>query len=66
MHQLAVNENLVRPDAVTHRISWIGGRCDLNLTPLLVRRDCFALRCEALKFLIDALFFDAALALNKG
>lgn len=65
MHELAVYEYLIRPDAVAHRVRWIRHRRDLDLAPLLISRHKLSMGCEVLEFFIDALFFDAALPLDK-
>jgi hypothetical protein len=43
----------------------IRGRSDLNFAPLTVGRHKLPLGCEILELLVDTLFLNAALSLNK-
>lgn len=39
VHNFPVYKDLISTNLVTHHVRWIRGRCDLDLTPLLVCRD---------------------------
>ena len=66
VHKLAINQNLISTDPVAHGIRGIRTRRDLDLAPLTVCGDELALRCALLELGVDALVFDAALALDEG
>lgn len=65
MHKLAINQNLISTDSVAYSICGICNSRDLDLAPLTICRDELALRCALLELGVDALVFDAALALDK-
>ena len=65
MHNLAIDKHLICPNSVAHCVSWIRGRRNLDLAPLLVGGHKFSLRREVLEFLVDALLFDASFTLDK-
>lgn len=65
MHQLAIYEDLIRTNTISDGVGGISGCGDLDLTPLLVRRDKLALGCEPLEFLVYALLFYATFALDQ-
>lgn len=64
VHQLSVNEDLIRTNAVSNGVSGVCDRRDLDLAPLLVRRHDLARRREPLELLVHALLLYTALALN--
>lgn len=52
-------------DTIVDLIRRICRSRDLDLAPLLIRRNEFTLRREFLELLIDTLFLDASFTLNK-
>lgn len=66
IHELTINDLLVGSDAVTRCVCWICGRGNLNFAPFTITGHNLAVRRKLLEAFVDALFLDAALALDKG
>lgn len=66
VHNLAINKHLVSTDSVAHSICGIRSSRYLNLTPLLVGGDKLPLSRKVLELLVNTLFLNATLTLNKG
>lgn len=66
MHDFAIDNCLVCTNPVMNCIRGVCTCSNLNLSPLLVGWNKTAFISESLEFLVDTLFFDAALSLDKG
>lgn len=65
MHQLAIHDNLMLTNTVGYTIGRIRTCGDLNFSPLLVCRHELAGSRTLFELGVDALVFDAALALDE-
>ena len=65
MHKLSVNDDLMHTNAVVHSVRRICRCSNLDLAPLAVGRDKFALQRPLPEFGVYALVFYTAFTLNE-